>query len=213
MSKNKKMPKFRGSKSEEMAWRALDRAIFGDQNPAEVFNQMMEWKMKKDREEAEREPSLGAELKRLRKALGVTPTAAARQSGLAPEAWRNWEADCWIPTVEELGRAGEVVGRDSARKLVALRSRAPRVLLRRVLEQPLRKVARESGEPGQTKDFWRVRVENLDPLVRKGLARYLEDEGIAPTPEAMANALEEASQLPLAQQEGWVQCVAGRVRL
>lgn len=203
--------------AQELAWEAVDQALWGAASTRPERARRFAATMDARGDGLTRERSLGGHLKRLRSEKGLTPTQAATQTGVAPPRWRNWEANRWIPNDGELLQVARLLGKERVRELWLLRRHAPRVHLARVLDtRPTLQVARSSGEPPARLDaqtLWRLKVQNLDEQIRRGLVRMLWEQGKASDEEALAAELERASRLPGPQQEGWIRQVARRVEL
>jgi transcriptional regulator with XRE-family HTH domain len=151
-------------------------------------------------------PSLGQTLRQQRSPLRKTQEQAAREAGVSVAEWRRWETERAVPTVEQLARAGQVLGieGDSSWELLRLHRFAPRRVLARELEQERALlVARSVGEQPDPDAAGR-RLRNMDPGLREAVRAWCRQDGRGDGDGDVARALEEAQALAEREQERWI---------
>lgn len=116
--------------NEKELWKALDYAVFKNDEPADLIGGMERVRSQYLNERS----SLGRYLASLREFDELSIEEMADEAGVDPGVWRQWELDFATPSSEELLRVADRLGWRSRKREISasLRHQAPRYRLKRL---------------------------------------------------------------------------------
>lgn len=174
--------------------KALDRAVFGTNDP-DVIRRKVEGMAKYlEREES----SLGHSLAGIRHRERWTLQQVATKAGISTRQWQAWEGDFETPTPEELKSVlKRIEWSGEFTRLMALRDKAPRVRLQRLTRMRPEALAAR-GVCGVTEAYeWQA----LDEELKEQLHKWGTAHGFS-LPKDLFVALSELEDE--AQRENWM---------